>query len=157
MSEQAFIALGSNLNGPREQVERAVAAIAALPSCTLMSVSPFYETAPMGYAEQDPFINAVVMIETTLEPLTLLHHLQEVEKKQGRVRDFKNGPRTIDCDLVLFGTCVLNLPELILPHPGLVSRDFVLRPLLDIAPDATFPDGRLLRDALNQVSETFVF
>ena len=156
MSEQAFIALGSNLDSPREQVKRAVTAIAALPDCTLVKVSPFYETAPMGYTEQDPFINAVVLIETTLEPLKLLHHLQAIERAQGRVREIKNGPRTIDCDLVLFGTRVLNLPELILPHPGLVSRDFVLRPLLDIAPDATLPDGCLLSDALNQVTETFV-
>jgi 2-amino-4-hydroxy-6-hydroxymethyldihydropteridine diphosphokinase len=156
MTEQAFIALGSNVNGPREQVERAVAAIAALPGCSLLKVSPFYETAPMGYTEQDPFINAVVLIETTLEPLPLLQQLQAIEKKQGRIREIKNGPRTIDCDLVLFGTCVLNLPELILPHPGLASRDFVLRPLLDIAPDATFPDGRLLCEALKQIGEHFI-
>ncbi|MFI4957421.1 MAG: 2-amino-4-hydroxy-6-hydroxymethyldihydropteridine diphosphokinase [Gammaproteobacteria bacterium] len=157
MTEKAFIALGSNVDSPRQQVERAVQAIRLLPSCKLIKVSPFYETAPMGYAEQDPFINAVVLIETDLSPLGLLAYLQDIERAQGRVREFKNGPRTIDCDLVLFGSRVLNLPELILPHPGLMFRDFVLRPLLDIAPDCALPDGQLLSDVLNEVEETFVF
>lgn len=152
MTEYVYIALGSNLNNPRRQVQCAIDAIAALPAVTLRNISPFYETKPMGYAFQDNFVNAVVEIETTLQPLALLMQLQDIERAQGRIREIKNGPRTIDCDIILFGNQVLQHPLLTLPHPGLLSRDFVLRPLLDIAPDCLMPNGQPLRLVLDLLS-----
>ena len=141
-AQKAFIALGSDLDHPTAQLEKAIHSIGAIPQCTLLQISPFYQTKPMGFTAQDDFINAVVLVETSLSPLTLLQHLMNIEQSQGRVRTFKNAPRTIDCDIVLFGNVVMNTPELTIPHPGLTERDFVLKPLLDIAPDACLPDGR---------------
>lgn len=145
MSDRVYIALGSNLHHPRTQLMRAIDAIAALPNVTLLQTSPFYETKPMGYAAQDNFMNAVVRVMTSLTPFALLDALQTIERAQGRLRDIKNGPRTIDCDILLFGEQVLNTPTLTLPHPGLTTRDFVLRPLLDISPDYRLPDGQPLQ------------
>lgn len=155
MTDRAFIALGSNLDHPRAQIERAIAAISALPHTVLCDVSPFYKTKPMGYAEQDDFVNAVICIETALTPMDLLAQLQKIEQAQGRVRDIKNGPRTIDCDMVLFGDVIMNTPALTLPHPGLTTRDFVLKPLLDIAPECTLPQGAALKTFLNTLDSCY--
>ncbi len=148
MNTNVFIALGSNLNDPVAQVKQAMEAIATLPDCSLIKASPFYETKPMGFTEQNNFINAVVQIETMLSPFELLAALQGIEQAQGRVREFKNGPRTIDCDIILFGNDVINTPTLTVPHPGLTTRDFVLKPLLDIAPDCTLPNGQRLQSMI---------
>lgn len=129
-----FIALGSNLEDPTKQVLQAMDAIHQIPHCKVLARSSLYTTAPEGYANQPDFINAVVKVETSLTPVDLLHALQSVEQSQKRVRAFKNGPRTIDCDMLSYDDIVLNTEELILPHPRMLARDFVMKPLLEIEP-----------------------
>lgn len=132
ITHKAYVALGSNLEDPHQQVLTAMEAIDALPGCSVTKRSSLYVTQPVGYLDQPDFVNAVVEILTSLDPLELLHALQGIEAAQGRVRAFKNGPRTIDCDLILYEDCVMNTEELVLPHPRMHERDFVLRPLEEI-------------------------
>lgn len=131
----AFIALGSNLNKPKQQVLLAIAAIIQLPHTSLIKNSSLYKTAPVGYDDQPDFINAVLEVETKLSPLALLRELLIVEEKQGRERSFPNAPRVLDCDLLLYDDIVMNTKELILPHPRMHERGFVMLPLAEIAPD----------------------
>jgi 2-amino-4-hydroxy-6-hydroxymethyldihydropteridine diphosphokinase len=131
----AYIALGSNLDDPVQQVRMAIDAITVIAGCRLIKSSSLYTTAPQGYTEQPDFINAVVKIETSLSPLALWQALQAIEQAQKRVRVFKNGPRTIDCDLLTYDTITMNTEALILPHPRMLERDFVMKPLLEIDPE----------------------
>lgn len=131
----AFIALGSNLNKPKQQVLLAIAAIIQLPHTSLIKNSSLYKTAPVGYDDQPDFINAVLEVETKLSPLALLRELLIIEEKQGRERSFPNAPRVLDCDLLLYDDIVMNTKELILPHPRMHERGFVMLPLAEIAPD----------------------
>jgi 2-amino-4-hydroxy-6-hydroxymethyldihydropteridine diphosphokinase len=132
---RAVIALGSNLENPVEQVEAALAAIAALPGISLLRRSACYQTAPVGYADQPDFINAVCEVETSLAPEALLAALLEVEQAFGRVRTFRNAPRVLDLDLLLVEGVVLNTDFLTLPHPRMHERAFVMLPLADMAAD----------------------
>lgn len=135
MKHNAFIALGSNLDNPRAQVLLAMDTIDQLPGCQVLKRSTLHETAPVGYLDQPNFINAVISIETSLSPHELLHALQNIEQAQGRVRTLKNGPRTIDLDLILYDDLTLHTEELILPHPRMHERDFVMLPLAEIHPN----------------------
>ncbi|WP_295384400.1 2-amino-4-hydroxy-6-hydroxymethyldihydropteridine diphosphokinase [uncultured Thiodictyon sp.] len=131
----AYIGLGSNLDDPRAQVARAMDELAGLPGCTLAARSSLYATAPVGPVAQPDFVNAVVALATTLAPLALLGALQGLERDHGRVRDGTRwGPRTLDLDLLLFGDLQIHLPGLVLPHPEMRRRAFVLVPLAEIAP-----------------------
>lgn len=134
-SVMAYIGLGSNLADPCAQVLRAMDALAALPGCTLCFRSSLYATSPVGPVQQPDFVNAVVSLATTLTPHALLAALQGIERDQGRVRDGTRwGPRTLDLDLLVFGESQLALPGLVLPHPEIAGRAFVLVPLAEIAP-----------------------
>ncbi len=135
----AAIALGSNLDDPEAQVRRAFDEIAALPGTRLEARSPLYRTAPVGYLEQPDFVNACALVETTLEPQALLEGLLAIEQRHGRVRAMRDGPRTLDLDLVLYGERTIAEPGLIVPHPRAHERAFVLRPLVDVWPDAVIP------------------
>jgi 2-amino-4-hydroxy-6-hydroxymethyldihydropteridine diphosphokinase len=139
VSVRAAIALGSNLDHPEAQVHHGFDAIAALPRTKLLARSPLYRTAPVGYAGQPDFVNACALVETALAPRALLDGLLAIEKRQGRVRTIPNGPRTLDLDIVLYGDQVIEEPGLTIPHPRAHERVFVLRPLLDIWPDAVIP------------------
>lgn len=130
----AYIALGSNLDDPAQQVCRAMDAIHATSGCRVLARSSLYTTAPVGYIDQPDFINAVVKVSTTLTPMDLLAALQNIELEQKRVRAFKNGPRTIDCDILTYDHLVLSSEPLILPHPRMLEREFVMKPLLEIEP-----------------------
>lgn len=132
----AFVALGSNLNDPRRQVEAGFAALAELPETVCRARSSLYATTPVGYADQPDFINAVAAIETALAAHALLDALLEIERRHGRNRTFPNAPRTLDLDLLLYGEQVIDEPDLIIPHPRMHQRAFVLMPLAEIAPDA---------------------
>lgn len=132
---RAVIALGSNLENPVQQVEAALAAIAALPGVSLLRRSACYQTAPVGYADQPDFINAVCEVDTTLAPQALLAALLEVEQAFGRVRTFRNAPRVLDLDLLLVDGVVLDTDFLTLPHPRMHERAFVMLPLADMAAD----------------------
>ena len=125
----AYIALGSNL-GEREQfLADARRAIESLPETRLLAATPVEETAPIGPAEQRPFLNQMVAVETTLDPRQLLAELQTIEAKAGRKRGERWGPRTLDLDIVLLEVASVNDAELIVPHPELPNRDFWQREL----------------------------
>jgi 2-amino-4-hydroxy-6-hydroxymethyldihydropteridine diphosphokinase len=131
---QAFIALGSNLQDPQLQVERALQTIANTLNIKLIKASSLFKTAPIGYDNQPDFINAVAEIETDLSPLELLHTLLAIEAKHGRERPFPNAPRVLDLDVLLYANVEFNTAELTLPHPRMHTRGFVMLPLAEIAP-----------------------
>lgn len=135
----AYIGLGSNLADPRRQLASALAALAQLPNTQLHAVSSFYGSAPVGIAEQPDFVNAVAHLRTTLAPMALLERLLAIEASQGRVRAQRNGPRTLDLDLLAHGDTTCDEPRLTLPHPRMHERAFVLVPLAEIAPDFRLP------------------
>jgi 2-amino-4-hydroxy-6-hydroxymethyldihydropteridine diphosphokinase len=148
---RAFIALGSNLDGPAAHVARALREIAALPDTELVRTSSFYESPPVGYSAQPHFINAVAEIETSLAPRALLDQLLRVEQDHGRRRQFPNSPRTLDLDIVLYGEQAIREPGLTIPHPRMHERAFVVVPLVEIAPEAPIPGRGMARDLLNTV------
>ncbi|MDX1736358.1 MAG: 2-amino-4-hydroxy-6-hydroxymethyldihydropteridine diphosphokinase, partial [Halioglobus sp.] len=119
----AFIALGSNIGDPLAQLRRAVEHLRALPQCSLETLSGIYRSVPLGPADQPHYLNAVVGINSRLEPLALLAQLQRIETLQGRERSQRWGPRTLDLDLLLFGDLVMTTPQLTLPHPQMHLRN----------------------------------
>ncbi len=130
----AYIGLGANLNHPMERIRQAMAALCTLPGTTMARHSSLYRTSPLGQPDQPEYINAVAAVRTGLSPDGLLDHLFEIEKRQGRVRDgVRWGPRALDLDLLLHGDSSLDGERLILPHPQLHRRAFVLMPLAEIA------------------------
>lgn len=131
----AYVALGSNLGDRRAHLDAALTAFDALPGTRLDTTSAIYETAPVGPPGQQDYFNAVARLATTLAPLDLLDALLAIEQTRGRVRAERWGPRTLDLDLLLHGDATLHEPRLTLPHPGLLTRAFVLTPLHDLAPD----------------------
>lgn len=131
----AVVALGSNLNHPQRQLTQALAALAAWPSIHIVRVSSFYTTKPVGYVAQPDFINAVLILQTSLSALSLLNVLQGIEVQFGRVRHFRNAPRTLDLDLIDYHGQIQHDERLILPHPRAHERSFVMVPLAEIAPD----------------------
>ncbi len=153
IQQRAFIALGSNLAEPEVQVNQAFAALAQLPQSRLLAQSSLYRSAPVGYAEQADFINAVAHIETRLTAHDLLQSLLGIERTFGRVRDFRNAPRTLDLDLLLYADLMFHEPGLTLPHPRMHERAFVLLPLVEIAPDCEIPSKGKARDWLMRVSD----
>ena len=141
MMKRAFVALGSNLENPKAQVERAIVALNLLPQTRLLKQSSLYQTAPIDCIESAPdFINAVAEVETTLTPEALLDAILNIENIAGRERPFINAPRVLDCDLLLYEDITLNTPKLTLPHPRMHLRGFVLLPLFEIAPDISIPN-----------------
>ncbi len=151
--------LGSNLDNPIEQIKKALQALKLLPNTHLKTQSALYRSKPLGSQNQPDYINAVAMLATKLSPLVLLEHLQVIENEQGRVRGAERwGPRTLDLDMLLYDNLQLQQTRLILPHPGLYERAFVLYPLYDCSPDLILPNGQavsvLMRgfDGLEKVS-----
>ena len=135
----AFIGLGSNLSDPREQILRALQALGSLPHTRVLAQSSLYRSAPVGFLEQPDFINAAAKLETALSPRALLDELLELEHKCGRTREFRNAPRTLDLDVLLYDDLRYHEHGLTIPHPQTHLRAFVLRPLLEIAPDCAIP------------------
>ena len=135
----AYIALGANLNDPVSQVISGFAALASLPCTRLTKKSSLYRAAPVGYADQPDFINAVAEVQTALPPRELLAALLATEERHGRVREFANAPRTLDLDVLLYGDAHVHEAGLTIPHPRMHERGFVLVPLEEIAPDCVIP------------------
>lgn len=135
----AYIALGANLGDPVATIQAAFMALEGLPESRLVDRSALYRTAPIGLAEQPEFINAAARLETNLAPEALLDALLAIEQDFGRVRQLRNGPRTLDLDILLYDTQVIDTPRLSLPHPRLHLRAFVLYPLADLAPKLALP------------------
>ncbi|WP_312953031.1 2-amino-4-hydroxy-6-hydroxymethyldihydropteridine diphosphokinase [Superficieibacter sp.] len=150
----AYIALGSNLASPLEQVNAAVQAIGEIPQSRIIAVSSYYRTPPLGPQDQPDYLNAAVALETTLAPETLLDHTQRIELQQGRTRKAERwGPRTLDLDILLFGDEVINTPRLTVPHYDMHNRGFMLWPLFEIAPELRFPGSHQpLREVLSRLS-----
>lgn len=152
---RVWIALGSNLADPLQQVHNALDAVAAIPDSKLIACSSFYRTPPYGPPHQPDYLNAVIALDTALLPEALLDHTQRIEREQGRVRKEERwGPRTLDLDILLFGKLTLNSERLIVPHYDMKNRAFMLLPLVEIAPKITFPDGTLVAETLAQLDSS---
>jgi 2-amino-4-hydroxy-6-hydroxymethyldihydropteridine diphosphokinase len=148
----AWIGLGSNLAGPREQVERGLAALAHLPRTQLQQRSHLYRSAPWGVRDQPDFVNAVAAIESGLTPRELMQALLDIERSFGRERNADRwGPRILDLDLLLYADCIIDEPGLHVPHPHLHERAFVLLPLAEIAPHLQIPGHGSISDLVARV------
>ncbi len=145
MTTTAYIGVGSNMGDRLGNLAAAVDAVAHVPETHVENVSRAYESVAAYDEDQPNFINAVVEVTTALQADALLGYLLELETKMGRIREADKGPRVIDLDLLLFGEEEWNSPEITVPHPGVAERDFVVTPLLEIAPRTTLPDGTPLR------------
>jgi 2-amino-4-hydroxy-6-hydroxymethyldihydropteridine diphosphokinase len=132
-----YLALGSNLGDRLANLKEAITALP--PQMEVKAKSSVYETPPWGYKDQSKFLNQVIKAQTYLDPEPLLKHLKRLEVALGRKESFQNGPRLIDMDILFYDDLVLNRPSLIIPHPRLHDRGFVLLPLMDIAPDLIHP------------------
>lgn len=139
----AYIGLGSNLNNPSLQIQTAINALKTLANSVFVKVSSLYQTKPVGFLDQPDFINAVALIHTSLCAQELLAELLSLENTFGRIRGKdRNRPRILDLDILLYSDCVVNDINLIVPHPRLEERDFVLTPLCEISPELRLPNGK---------------
>ena len=156
MNTNAYIGLGANLGIPKETFERALGLLSAF--AEIISVSRLYRSEPYGFADQPPFVNAAARISTDLTALDLLEHLKSVEQALGKKIVRANGPRVIDLDLLLYDDLALGTKELTMPHPGIMERDFVLLPLIDLNPELYHPQwgAKTLKSALGGLQERFV-
>ena len=149
---KAYIAAGSNLGDRRQHVNRAKNAIDESIFCNVIKTAPLIETKPVGYTDQNDFLNGCIEIDTLLEPFELLDFLHKIEDDDGRTRDIHWGPRTIDLDIILYDDLVLSTPSLTIPHKEMTNRYFVLKPLSDIAPHLLHPsDGRSILELLESL------
>lgn len=138
--EKAYLGIGTNLGDRIDNLRKTVDAVNLLPLTKVLSTSKIYETTPVGYMNQGDFLNMVIEIETELSAENLLGACLGIEAGLGRVRSIKNGPRIVDVDLLLYGDEVRDTKTLVLPHPRMFEREFVLRPLLDIQFSNKFVD-----------------
>lgn len=149
---RVYLGLGANLDAPLQQLQQAVNALMQLPQSQLAAVSSFYGSKPMGPQDQPDYVNAVAALDTRLTPEALLDELQRIELEQGRQRkDERWGPRTLDLDILLYGEAVLATPRLTVPHYGLHQREFVVYPLLELAPTLHIPGLGALAEIALQV------
>ena len=152
----AYIGLGSNLQGPKKQIEKALKALSEAKEITLLSVSSFYQSKPMLDMPGPNYLNVVCKIETELNAFDLLNFCQEVEDNQHRARDIKWGSRTIDLDILLYGDQVLASKRLNIPHPEIINRAFVLLPLFEIEPGLKLPLLGPLKGLLERIESSDV-
>ncbi len=148
---KAYICLGSNLNDPREQVQKAAELLRAEPGIHVRRESALIRTKAYGREDQPDFYNQVLEIETQYEPYELLHALMDIERRMGRVRKKKWGPRVIDLDILFYGDVVLQSDQLTLPHPDLHNRGFVLDLLAELSPELKHPVLRKSVSELNNI------
>ena len=135
----AYIGFGSNIGDRFAHIQNAIHALAKTEGITLQKISSVYKTDPVGYEAQAEFLNGVAAIQTSFPPLTLLHALKDIEATIGRQHRIRWGPREIDLDLLIYGDVCLQTEELVIPHPEMHLRRFVLVPLAEIAPDLMHP------------------
>ena len=151
-----YIGLGSNLKGPKEQIEKALRALTEAKETTLLSVSSFYQSKPLLDMPGPNYLNVVCKIETDLSALDLLNFCQEIEDNQRRVRRVKWGSRTIDLDILLYGDQILATKKLTIPHQEMINRAFVLLPLFEIEPGLKLPLLGPLKDLLERIEPSDV-
>ena len=151
---RAYIGLGSNLGDRRATLERAVELLGAGPDVRVVALSELRETDPVDYLDQPRFLNGAALVETELAAPELLERLLAVERELGRERDtaVRFGPRTVDLDLLLYGSETIDAAGLTVPHPRLAERRFALEPLVELDGDLTLPDGRRLADILGTLT-----
>ncbi len=150
--QSVYVGVGSNLDDPRLQVHRALHRLAQLPATRLMRQSALYGSRPWGFAQQPDFVNAVAALLTQLPVGEFFEALQALQTRLGHVPPaVRYGPRCIDLDLLVFDQIRLQTPELTLPHPGVVTRNFVLYPLFEVAPDLRIPGGLRVPELLRRV------
>lgn len=149
MSHIAFVGLGSNLADPSAQLLRAFDDLDALDDTRLLARSSLYRSAPVGYLDQPDFVNAVAKLSTNLSPQALLHAVLQIEHKHGRERTFRNAPRTLDIDVLLYDEVIFHEHGLTIPHPQMQHRAFVLLPLLEIEPACVIAGFGLAREAMS--------
>lgn len=154
MITRTYIAIGSNMGSPTENVIQAIDALTQLPNSTFIACSSLYNSKPMGDCDQATYVNAVAAIDTTLHPLRLLEGTQGIELAFGRERNGERwGPRTLDLDILLYGNLEMESERLTIPHYGMKSREFVLFPLAELVPNLLFPDGSKLTDLLTTINK----
>ncbi len=150
---RVFLSLGANLGDRRAKIREALGEIDRLEATRLVQMSSLYDTDPVGDIEQPNFLNLVALVETDLGPRQLLWHVKLIERRLGRQPSRRFGPRTVDIDILLYGESVIDDPDLVVPHPRLTERAFVLVPLAEVAPDLVLPSHgetvRMLRAELN--------
>ena len=149
----AYVGMGANLGEPRAQLLAAWDALGRIADTRTIARSSLYRSAPIGYAEQPAFLNCVAKLETALPAHALLAQLQQIERNLGRVRSFRNAPRTIDLDLLLYGSETIETPGLTLPHPRMHERAFVLVPLLELDAGAMIPGRGKAAELLRGLAE----
>ncbi|URJ25232.1 2-amino-4-hydroxy-6-hydroxymethyldihydropteridine diphosphokinase [Candidatus Blochmannia ocreatus (nom. nud.)] len=149
-TERVWIGLGSNLSNPRKQANRAIWALSTLPMTQIIAVSSYYSSKPLGNKIQPNFLNAIIILDTGLSPETLLDYTQYIEKQQGRIRTPNTigswQSRTLDLDILLFGKYTIYTDNLLIPHHGLFSREFVIYPLLELDKYFVFPNNKIITD-----------
>ncbi len=148
---EVFIGLGSNMDGPHDQLDRALESLSTSADIELVAVSDRYQTPPIGPSQPD-YINAVAQLRTSLPPEALLDKLQSIEQQQDRVRTVRWGPRTVDLDILLYDNILCDTERLTIPHPRMAERAFVLLPLADINRDLPLPNGKTVGQLLANCS-----
>jgi len=152
MSILTYIGLGANLNDPTQTIQKAIEDIKSIPQTQFVSQSPLYSSAPMGPADQPDYVNAVVLVKTSLSAHELFQHTCNIELQHGRTRNGEHwGPRTLDLDILLYGERLIDDEQLTVPHYGLKEREFVIYPMLDISPELTLPCGTQLQTLTESV------
>ena len=148
---EAYIALGSNMAGPHDQLDRALESLSSIPDIQIVAVSDRYQTPAIGPSQPD-YINAAAQLQTSLSPESLLDTLQSIEQQQNRVRTVRWGPRTLDLDILLYDNIVQDTERLTIPHPRMAERAFVLLPLADINCQLALPGGKTVSQLLANCS-----
>lgn len=142
MAERVYVGIGSNMGDKEGNILGALRMLEEDGRLSAQGIAPLYKTGPVGYTDQDWFLNTVAAYETALTPRELLVALMGIEKQMGRERTVRWGPRVIDLDILLYGDAVVDTPDLQIPHPRIVERAFVVVPLADLAPDILLPGGK---------------
>lgn len=146
-----YIGLGSNLENPMAQIKSAIARLSSHPELIDFKVSTLYSSKPVGPQDQPDYVNAVAQFHTHLDSISLLDLLQSIEQEHARVRDRHWGPRTLDLDILLYGQERIDLPRLTVPHPFMLERGFVIRPLMDLAPELLLANGNTVAEQVRQL------
>ena len=153
MVDYVYLSIGSNIGDRRGNCKRAVAEIAKIDDIEIKASSSLYETAPVGFKEQGPFINMALKVETSIAPVRLLRILKDIEQRMGRADTFRWGPRIIDIDIILYGNEIILEQSLEVPHPRMLERGFVMIPLAEIGGDALHPqEGKRISELVSDFS-----